>query len=136
MKVSAHAVIYHAGKAWLCICVGVEPPFSKSWIRYCSPTLTTTSCQSITALSIPSTFPPPLNSTRLIISMSAAMSTIPSPAVTSEVSFQPELQPQLTSLMNRLIQQAIAAVVSQIMHTTPNPLPALLWTRLPHVKSS
>ena len=26
---------YHAGKAWLYICVGVEPPFSKSWVRHC-----------------------------------------------------------------------------------------------------
>ena len=34
MKVAAHG--YHAGKAWLCICVGVEPPFSKSWIRHCA----------------------------------------------------------------------------------------------------
>ena len=33
MKVAVHG--YHAGKAWLCICVGVEPPFSKSWIRHC-----------------------------------------------------------------------------------------------------
>ena len=33
MKVAAHG--YHAGKAWLCICVGVEPPFLKSWIRHC-----------------------------------------------------------------------------------------------------
>ena len=89
-----------------------------------SPTSTTTSCQSTTALSIPSTIPPPLNSMRPIMSTSAAMSTIPPPAVTSEVSFQPELQPQLTSLMNRLIQQATAAVASQIAHTTPNPLPA------------
>ena len=32
MKVAVHS--YHAGKAWLCICVGVEPPFSKSWIRH------------------------------------------------------------------------------------------------------
>ena len=32
MKVAVHG--YHAGKAWLCICVGVEPPFSKSWIRH------------------------------------------------------------------------------------------------------
>ena len=37
MKVAAHG--YHAGKAWLCICVGVEPPFSKSWIRHCIGTL-------------------------------------------------------------------------------------------------
>ena len=89
-----------------------------------SPTLTTTSYLSTTALSIPSTIPPPLNSMRPIMSTSAAMSTIPPLAVTSEVSFQPELQPQLTSLMNRLIQQATAAVASQIAHTTPNPLPA------------
>ena len=34
MKVAVQG--YHAGKAWLCICVGVEPPFSKSWIRHCS----------------------------------------------------------------------------------------------------
>ena len=34
MKVAVHG--YHAGKAWLCICVGVEPPFSKSWIRHCN----------------------------------------------------------------------------------------------------
>ena len=61
-----------------------------------------TSCQSTTVLSMPSTIPPPLNSTRPIMSTSAAMSTIPPPAVTSEVSFQPELQPQLTSLMSRL----------------------------------
>ena len=33
MKVAVQE--YHAGKAWLCICVGVEPPFSKSWIRHC-----------------------------------------------------------------------------------------------------
>ena len=35
MKVAVHG--YRAGKAWLCICVGVlvEPPFSKSWIRHC-----------------------------------------------------------------------------------------------------
>ena len=33
MKVAVHA--YHASKAWPCICVGVEPPFSKSWIRHC-----------------------------------------------------------------------------------------------------
>ena len=33
MKVAVHG--YHAGKAWLCICDGVEPPFSKSWIRHC-----------------------------------------------------------------------------------------------------
>ena len=33
MKVAVHG--YHAGKAWLCICVGVEPPFLKSWIRNC-----------------------------------------------------------------------------------------------------
>ena len=33
MKVAVHG--YHAGKSWLCICVGVEPPFSKSWIRHC-----------------------------------------------------------------------------------------------------
>ena len=58
------------------------------------------------------------------MSTSAAMPTIPPPAVTSEVSFQLELQPQLTSLMSRLIQQATAAVASQIAHTTPNPLPA------------
>ena len=58
------------------------------------------------------------------MSTSAAMSTIPHPAVTSEVSFQPELQPQVTSLMSRLIQQATAAVASQIAHTTPNPLPS------------
>ena len=32
MKVAVQG--YHAGKAWLCICVGVEPPFSKSWIRH------------------------------------------------------------------------------------------------------
>ena len=32
MKIGAQG--YHAGKAWLCICVGVEPPFSKSWIRH------------------------------------------------------------------------------------------------------
>ena len=32
MEVAAHG--YHAGKAWLCIYVGVEPPFSKSWIRH------------------------------------------------------------------------------------------------------
>ena len=32
MKVAVHG--YHAGKAWLCICVEVEPPFSKSWIRH------------------------------------------------------------------------------------------------------
>ena len=32
MKVAVHG--YRAGKAWLCICVGVEPPFSKSWIRH------------------------------------------------------------------------------------------------------
>ena len=25
MNVAVHG--YHAGKAWLCICVGVEPPF-------------------------------------------------------------------------------------------------------------
>ena len=73
---------------------------------------------------MPSTIPPPLNSMRPTMSTSAAMSTIPHPAVTSEVSFQPELQPQLTSLMSRLIQQATAAVASQIAHTTPNPLPA------------
>ena len=36
MKVAAHGyTIYHAGKAWLCICVGVEPAFPKSWIRHC-----------------------------------------------------------------------------------------------------
>ena len=33
MKVAVHG--YHAGKAWLCICVGVEPPFLKSWICHC-----------------------------------------------------------------------------------------------------
>ena len=33
MKVAVQG--YNAGKAWLCICVGVEPPFSKSWIRHC-----------------------------------------------------------------------------------------------------
>ena len=33
MKVAVRG--YHAGKAWLCICVGVEPPFSKSWICHC-----------------------------------------------------------------------------------------------------
>ena len=33
MKVAVHG--YHAGKAWLCICVGVEPLFSKSWIHHC-----------------------------------------------------------------------------------------------------
>ena len=33
MKVAVHG--YNAGKAWPCICVGVEPPFSKSWIRHC-----------------------------------------------------------------------------------------------------
>ena len=32
MKVAVQG--YNAGKAWLCICVGVEPPFSKSWIRH------------------------------------------------------------------------------------------------------
>ena len=58
------------------------------------------------------------------MSMSAAMSTIPPPAITSEVLFQPELQPQLTSLRSHLIQQATAAVTRQIVHTTPNPLPA------------
>ena len=89
-----------------------------------SPTSTTLLCQSTMALSMPSTIPPPQNSTRPIMSTSAAMSTILSPAVTSKVSFQPELQPQLTSLMSRLIQQATAAVASQIAHTTPNPLPA------------
>ena len=31
-KVAVHG--YHAGKAWLWICVGVEPPFLKSWIRH------------------------------------------------------------------------------------------------------
>ena len=36
MKVAVRG--YHAGKAWLCICFGVEPPFSKSWIRHCSCT--------------------------------------------------------------------------------------------------
>ena len=81
-------------------------------------------CQSTTASSMPSTIPPPLNSMRLTMSTSAAMSTIPHPAVSSEVSFQPELQSQLTSLMSRLIQQATAAVASQIAQTTPNPLPA------------
>ena len=89
-----------------------------------SPTSTTTSYQSTMALSMPSTIPPPLNSTRPIMSTSAAMSTIPPPAITSKVSFQPELQPQLASLMSRLMQQATAAVASQIAHTTPNPLPA------------
>ena len=33
MKVAVNG--YYAGKAWLCMCVGVEPPFSKSWIRHC-----------------------------------------------------------------------------------------------------
>ena len=84
----------------------------------------TTSWQSTTASSMPSTIPPPLNSTRPIMLTSAAMPTIPPLAVTSKVSFQLELQPQLTSLMSRLIQQATAAVASQIVHTTPNPLPA------------
>ena len=37
MKVAVHS--YHAGKAWLCICVVVEPPFSKSWIRHCASTV-------------------------------------------------------------------------------------------------
>ena len=36
MKVAVHG--YHAGKAWLCICVEVEAPFSKSWIRHCVAT--------------------------------------------------------------------------------------------------
>ena len=89
-----------------------------------SPTSTTTLCQSTTALSMPSTISPPLNSMRPTMSTSAAMSSIPYPAITSEVSFQPELQLQLTSLMSRLIQRATAAVASQIAHTTPNPLPA------------
>ena len=35
MKVAVHG--YRAGKAWLRICVVVEPPFSKSWIRHCIP---------------------------------------------------------------------------------------------------
>ena len=87
-----------------------------------SPT-STTSCQSTTVSSMPSTIPPPLNSKRPIMSRSAAMPTIPPPAVTFKVSFQPELQPQLTSLMSRLIQQATVTVASQIAHTTPNPLP-------------
>ena len=26
-----------SGKSWLCICVEVEPPFLKSWIRHWSP---------------------------------------------------------------------------------------------------
>ena len=30
---------YHTGKAWSCICVGVEPPFSKSWTRHCMLTM-------------------------------------------------------------------------------------------------
>ena len=34
MKVAVHG--YRAGKTWLCVCVGVEPPFSKSWIRHCN----------------------------------------------------------------------------------------------------
>ena len=33
MKVAVNG--YNAGKAWLFICVGVEPLFSKSWIRHC-----------------------------------------------------------------------------------------------------
>ena len=91
-----------------------------------SPTWTTMLCQSTTAslISMPSTIPPPLNSRRPIMLTSAAMPTIPPPAVTFEVSFQPELQPQLTSLMSHLIQQATATIASQIVHTTPNPLPA------------
>ena len=32
MKVAVRG--YNAGKAWLCICIRVEPPFSKSWIRH------------------------------------------------------------------------------------------------------
>ena len=43
MKVAVQG--YNAGKAWLCICAGVEPPFSKSWIRHCISTLNVdTSC--------------------------------------------------------------------------------------------
>ena len=91
-----------------------------------SLTSTTTSCQSTTASSMPSTIPPPLNSTQPIMSTSAVMPTILPPAVTSEVSFQSELHLQLTSLMSRLIQQATAAVASQIAHTIPNPLPATI----------
>ena len=34
MKVTVHG--YHAGNAWLCIYVGVEPPFLISWIRHCT----------------------------------------------------------------------------------------------------
>ena len=33
MKIAVQG--YNAGKAWLCICTGVEPPFLKSWIRHC-----------------------------------------------------------------------------------------------------
>ena len=42
MKVAVQG--YHAGKAWLCICVGVEPPFSKSWIRHWDWTRTFQAC--------------------------------------------------------------------------------------------
>ena len=45
MKIGAQG--YHEGKAWLCICVGVEPPFSKSWIRHCNISF----CGSMTNLS-------------------------------------------------------------------------------------
>ena len=44
MKVAVHS--YHAGKAWLCICVGVEPPFSKSWIRHCEANKKQHACAS------------------------------------------------------------------------------------------
>ena len=49
MKVAVQG--YNAGKAWLCICVGVsvEPPFSKSWIRHC----TYTHSYSIICIAIP-----------------------------------------------------------------------------------
>ena len=45
---------YCAGKAWLCICVGVEPPFSKSWIRHCCMMLhgTVILCEVIKRVSV------------------------------------------------------------------------------------
>ena len=99
--------------------VTTSPPPVRS-----SSTLTATSYPSATASSVPATIPPSPNSTRPIISTSAAMPTIPPSAVASEVSSQPELQSQLSSLMSHLIQLATAAISSQIAHTRPDPLPA------------
>ena len=119
-----------------------------------SPTSTATLCQSTAALSIPSTIPPPLNLTRPIMSMSAAMSTIPPPAVTSEVfisariaatadlshepsnptSYSGRSQPNSsrnTQSVTHEIQLSAAAIPSQLANTSDNLSPTSTLDTLP-----